>query len=132
VKIDSLVIHADDIQAGSGVEFYGTSIREVNLIDVDVREELDTVQRVRMGFGTDIAPVELLPDEVIKSNAIRRTTTAEVIGYDKFHTPETPEGQQVPIDVARSFSHAGLLITWRPGNQDFAVIHEEVPSELPI
>jgi hypothetical protein len=91
VRNDRLVIHADDIQAGSGVEFYGTSIREVNLIDVYVREELDTVQRVRMGFGTEAEPIILLPGEVITDNVIRRSTCAEVIGEEFYDNKKADE-----------------------------------------
>jgi hypothetical protein len=80
MRIDSTVMHTDDVQVGSGAEFYGSPIREVNPIAVEVREELDMQARARLGMGVETAPVELLPGEVIKDNVIRRETAAEVVG----------------------------------------------------
>ena len=87
MRIDKLVMHADDVQAGSGAEFYG---------------------------------------EVITDNIIRRSTAAEAVG-ETFYDKEIPEGRQVPIEEAE----AGVLVTWRPNGENFAIIHEEVASELP-
>ena len=81
MKIDSLVMHSDDIGESVG-EFFGSPIREVNLLDVEVREELDTQARARLGLGVETVPAELLPGEVVKDNIIRRETTAEVVGEE--------------------------------------------------
>ncbi len=82
MKIDSLVMHSDDIGESVG-EFFGSPIREVNLLDVEVREELDMQARARLD-GVDAVPAELLPGEVVKDNVIRRETTAVVVG-DTFY-----------------------------------------------
>ncbi len=82
MKIDSLVMHVDDVMPGDGAEFYGTPIREVSLLDVEVREELDAQARARLGLGVEAVPAELLPGEVVKDNVIRRETTAEVVGEE--------------------------------------------------
>ena len=91
MRIDEQVVHADDIQLGSGADFYGTPVREMNLIDVDVREELDMQARVRQGLGDEASPVVLLPGEVIKGNVIRRETTSEVVG-EAFYEEKIEEG----------------------------------------
>lgn len=90
MKIDSLVMHSDDIGESVG-EFFGSPIREVNSIDVEVREELDTQARARLGLGVEAVPAELLPGEVVKDNIIRRETTAEVVG-DHFYEMQTEQG----------------------------------------
>ena len=89
MKIDSLVMHSDDIGESVG-EFFGSPIREVNLLDVEVREELDMQARARLGLGVETVPAELLPGEVIKDNVIRRSTTAEVVG-EEFYQPQMTE-----------------------------------------
>jgi hypothetical protein len=91
VRIDSLVVHADDVQAGSGAEFYGSPIRKVNPIAVEVREELDTQARARLGLGDETTTIALLPGEVLKDNIIRRETTAEVVG-EEFYKRSDDEG----------------------------------------
>lgn len=128
MRIDELVIHYDDMGEVVG-RFYEEPVREVNLLVVDEREELEAQSAARASFGVATPVLEVLPGEVVKGSLIRRATAAEVIG-DTFYARAIPAGQQVPIDVARSFSQAGLLITWRPANEDFAVIHEEVPDAL--
>ena len=91
MKIDSLVMHSDDIGESVG-EFFGSPIREVNLLDVEVREELDMQARARLGLGVDAVPAELLPGEVITDNVIRRSTCAEVIGEDFYDSGKKEEG----------------------------------------
>lgn len=77
MKRDIVVFHTDDIKTGSGTELYGTPIREVNILDVEVREELDCIQRVSLGKDTQSVPIELLPGETLVNNLIRRVTTVE-------------------------------------------------------
>jgi hypothetical protein len=127
---DVLVAHETDLGEVVG-EFYGTPIRTMDTLSAELREIFDTQVRVRAFLGTDSAPLELLPGEVVKDNIIRRFTTAEVIG-DKFYTDDIPEGKQVPMteeSLKESglayFMRPGMLITWRPNNLDIAVIHEE-------
>ena len=127
MRTDSLVVNGNDMGEIVG-NFYGTPVREFNNLAAEMREVDDMQVRIRASLGIDSVPAELLPGEVIKSNIIRRETTAEVIG-DKFYTAEIPAGEQIPIDMARC-TQVGLLMTWRPNNQEFAVIHEEVADEV--
>jgi hypothetical protein len=123
MRTDTQVIHSDDIGEIVG-DFYGIPINSMRSLAAELREQDDAQIRARASLGTDPVPAEIMAGEIAKDNLIRRETTSEVIG-EKFYAEEIPEGQQVPIDVAQSFAKAGLLITWRPANQDFAVIHEE-------
>ena len=134
MRIDKLVMHADDVKAGSGAEFYGTPIREASNLAADVREELDSQARVRMGLGLTSVPAELLPGEVITDNTIRRSTAAEVVG-EEFYDKEIPEGRQVTIEKIKEVAYAfdaeaggGVLTTWRPNNLDIAILHEEIAA----
>src|ERR1019366_3599567 len=88
--IDVLVAHNDDLGKVVG-EFYSSPIRELSNFSTEVRQIDDTQQRVRSSFGLDSAPIELLPGEVVKDNAIRRETTAEVVG-EAFYEPKVAEG----------------------------------------
>jgi len=91
MKIDKLVMHADDVHEGSGEEFYGSPIYQACILDSEVREALDMMQRVRLGLGVESAPIELLPGEVVKDNIIRRETTAEVVG-EQFYAEKSEQG----------------------------------------
>lgn len=131
MKTDSLSIHTEDVRGTIG-DFYGTSIRQWNPLDTEIRELSDAQQRVRYFLGSESAPIEVLPGEAIKDNLIRRQTTAEVLG-EEFYEAKVPEGKQIPLHagVVQDSVALGKLLTWRPGNQDFAVLHEEVANELP-
>ena len=91
MRIDKLVMHADDVKPGDGSEFYGSPIYQACILDSDVREELDLQSRVRLGLGAESAPIELLPGEIVKDNIIRRETTAEVVG-EQFYAEKSEEG----------------------------------------
>ena len=123
---DQLVAHETDLGEVVG-DFHGTPIRTMDTLSAELREIFDTQVRVRAFLGTDSAPLELLPGEVVKDNIIRRFTTAEVIG-DKFYTDDIPEGIQVGLDTD-GLLRPGVLATWRPNNLDIAVIHEEKETD---
>lgn len=131
MKTDSLSIHTEDVRGTIG-DFYGTSIRQWNPLDTEIRELSDAQQRVRYFLGAPDGVLEVLPGEAIKDNLIRRQTTAEVLG-EEFYEAKVPEGKQIPLHagVVQDSVALGKLLTWRPGNQDFAVLHEEVANELP-
>lgn len=76
MRLDNTVMHSDDIGAVVG-EFYGTEIREVNLLDVELRELSAAQQRVQHFLADEPVTIELLPDEVIVGGIIRRYTTKE-------------------------------------------------------
>ena len=90
MKVDTLVMHSNDIGQVVG-DFYGTAIRAYNPLAVEVRELVDAQIRIRMSLGEPSAPIELLPNEVITNNIIRRSTAAEVVGED-FYDPKVSEG----------------------------------------
>ena len=119
MKTDSLVMHTEDMGEVVG-DFHGTPIRSLDSLASVLREQDDAQIRARAGLGTEPAPTEIMAGEIAKNNLIRRETTAEVIG-EKFYTGEIPEGRQVAISEVPD----GVLVTWRPNNLDFAVIHEE-------
>lgn len=125
MRTDSLIVNAEDMGEVVG-EFYGTPVRTFNPIMSEVREMSDAQQRVRYFLGSEFPAIEVLPGEAIVDNLVRRETTAEVVGQ-QFYEIKMPEGRQVPVTDAVNET----LVTWRPGNQDFAVIHEEVADELP-
>jgi hypothetical protein len=77
MRSDSTVMHSENIGPVVG-EFYGTEIREVNLIDVELREISDAQQRARYFLAEEKPVLELLPDEVVVDGIIRKTTTKEV------------------------------------------------------
>jgi hypothetical protein len=120
MRTDTQVIHSDDIGEVVG-SFYGVPINSLNPFASELREQDDAQIRARAGLGTEPILAEILPGEIAKGNLIRRETTSEVIG-EKFYAEEIPAGQQVPISEVPD----GALVTWRPNNLDFAVIHEEV------
>jgi hypothetical protein len=126
--LDELAVHSDDVHAGDGTEFYGTPIKEMSLVDIKVRADL-FIQP--LANAKPAPPVEVLPGEAIVGDLIRRTTTAEVVG-ESFYDKELPEGSQVSIEEAKEKTEAGVLVTWRPNGERFAVIYEEVASELPV
>jgi hypothetical protein len=133
MRVDDLITHGDDVGNTVG-EFYGTSIREVYELAQELREIADTQRRVRDSLGLEalIPDVVLFPGEVVHGNVIRRDTTAEFLG-EVFYTQEMPEGRQIPLHKGLEQNQkVGTLITWRPGNQDIAVLHEEVASELSL
>jgi len=85
MKTDNLVMHSEDVQEVVG-EFYGSPIRAVNPLAIELRAIDEMQQRVRASFGLDSPVIELLPGEVVKGNVIRRSTAAEVVG-EKFYEP---------------------------------------------
>ena len=125
MRIDKLTMHADDVQAGSGAEFYGTPIREASYLAVDVREEVDAGSRIRMSLGEPSAPIELLPSEVVTGEIIRHSTAAEVLG-EAFYKKDVVMDNGRKVAVEEVPDTKGLLITWRPNGENFAFIHEEV------
>jgi hypothetical protein len=124
VRTDTQVIHSDDIGEVVG-SFYGVPINSLNPIASELRELDDAQVRARAGLGTEPSLAEVLPGEVAKDNLIRRETTAEVVG-ETFYAEDIPKGRQVPISEVPD----GVLVTWRPNNLEFAVIHEEVTDEI--
>lgn len=71
---------------------------------------------------------EVLPGEArCNDGVVRRETTAEAVGYDKFHTVEPIEvkGSRVSIAEARQAAQEGKTVYWRPNREECAIIVEE-------
>lgn len=124
MRLDELVIHNDDLGEKVG-DFHGRPIVALRTIEVDFREICDMQQRIRQFFGKPREILSLLPGETIVNQHIVRGTTAEAIGYDKFHEEPLPVGRKVSLDTSGLLA-TGALVTWRPNNQNIAIIHEEV------
>ena len=124
MRLDSVVMHADDIGVVIG-KFYDSDIREVSLLSVEVRDEIDAQANARYSLGTTPASIELIHDEVIQDGLIRRFTTSEVVG-ETFYDEAIPAGRQVPLEAFTEGIPKGTMLTWRPNGQPFIVIHEEV------
>jgi hypothetical protein len=75
MRTDALTVHSDDVGEPVG-EFFGTSVRTLCALDVELRTIDDIQQRARVSTGS--APIELLSGEITKDNIIRRETTLEV------------------------------------------------------
>lgn len=132
MKVDNLILHANDIIQNMVGDFHGTPIREYDLLNAELREISDTQQRVRYFFGSQQQEISILPGETIKDNLIRRETAAEVVG-DDFYAVHMPKGKQIPLHEGLvQDPSVGALITWRPGNQNVAILHEGVSVELPV
>lgn len=127
MRIDVLTMHSEDINSGSGVEFYGTPILEASDFDVDVREGRDRTARISL--STPSQTIELLPGEVITRNLIRRSTAAEVIGEEFYKKDVVMEGGR-RVSIAQAVEETAKLITWRPNGENFAYVHEETNIEL--
>ncbi len=132
-KLDTAYAHNSHIGKAIG-NFCGTPIVNIDEWGIEVDILRDVINRLAFSSGTSV-PAEVLPGESICSdNIIRRTTTVEAIGYDSYHlNQELTEAntERVPIYAARSFSKAGLLITWRPNRDtntqtEYALTHSEV------
>jgi hypothetical protein len=79
MRLDRLTAHNDDIGEPIG-SFYGTFIRELNTVDVELREIDNMQQRIRYHVGKEFPEVEVLAGETVVNNLIRRETTSEAQG----------------------------------------------------
>jgi hypothetical protein len=134
VKLDSLYTHSKNVGTEKLGEFCGSPIVSLNEKEIDIDRAID-LDRTRLSNSlfpsaeTDF--VILLPGEVVcEDGVIRRSTSAEAVGYDEFHAFKVPaDTKKVSIADARLASLAGELVTWRPnrvtGQEEFALIHTQ-------
>ena len=132
IKLDNNIAH--DIRVlrdnPSGL-FCGSPVVSLDEIGMDADVAADQTLRLKFSSGTSIPP-EILPgEERCVDGIIRRTTTAEVIGYDTYHNQEATEAgtRRVIIVEAQQASKDGKLIMWRPnkfvGEGEYALVAEE-------
>lgn len=113
-------IHADDLGSIVG-EFHGEPVREWDRTTSIDRADRDARLSVKMRTGDSLPHPKMVADletkqyEVCADNMLRKDTTAEAIGYDKFHNSAlNATGRRVSIDEAQRLAAEGALINWRP------------------
>lgn len=122
IKLDNNIAH--DIRVlrdnPSGL-FCGSPVVSLDEIGMDADVAADQTLRLKFSSGTSIPP-EILPgEERCDDGIIRRTTTAEVIGYDTYHSEEVTEEGMQRISIADAKQAAGLVY-WRPSNKEYALV----------
>lgn len=132
IKLDNNIAHDSRVQRENVIGYF-CNVPIITLdeegMDADVQRDLS--MRMRFSTGQSI-PAEVLPgEEICSDNIIRRSTTAEAIGYDTYHNQVAIEAgtQRGGINVARLASLAGKLVTWRPNRDvgpatEFALVHD--------
>lgn len=130
-RIDNLVAHDSRIDRESVGTFCGSPIFSMDekgmdadvLAAVYVNVKVGKKQREEGLVGTT---AEILPgEELCTDNIIRRSTTAEAIGYDAFYAQQREKvvnAKEVTLAQARKAAKAGAMITWL---QNTALIHQE-------
>lgn len=97
--------------------FCGQPIITIDEINAEKDEDKELLRRLEFSSHTSI-PAEILPgEERCADGIIRRMTTAESIGYDKFHEPEVMEQAGLKrggIEQGEHASKAGRMVYWRP------------------
>ncbi len=133
IKLDNLIASDSRVQRDNVLGYFcNVPIVTLDEIGMDADVLADLNMRLQLSSGTSIPP-EILPgEEICADHIIRRTTTAEAIGYDTYHNQEAIEAdtQREGINVARLASLAGKLVTWRPNRDvnpatEFALVHQE-------
>jgi hypothetical protein len=132
LNLSSDAVHEDRVQRGNVLgSFCGQPIITIDEFGAEADDAADLNFRLMVSSHTSI-PAEVLPGEIICNDGIiRRVTTAEAVGYDTYHNQEQIEAGTVryPVDAARSFSKAGLMVYYRPdkhvGAGEYALVTEE-------
>lgn len=117
IKIDNLIAHDSRVQRANVVGgFCHVPIVTLDELGMDVDVEADLAMRMRFTTGQSI-PAEVLPgEEICEDHIIRRTTTAEAMGYDVYYNQVAIEAgtKRGCINLGRLASLAGELVHWRP------------------
>ncbi len=108
--------------------FCGQRIVTIDELGADSDDAADLTLRLMSSSHMSV-PAETLPGEEICSDRIvRRSTTAEVIGYDVYHNQEQIEAGQrrVSMAEARQASKDGAMVFYRPnrfvGEGEYALV----------
>lgn len=120
MKLDTITTNDSRVQRDNVVgNFCGTPIVTLDSLGIEADELRDLNLRLMLSSGVSVPP-EILPGEEICSDGIiRRSTTAEAIGYDNYHNQEAIEAdaERVSIATAREALRNGRLVHFRP-NRD--------------
>jgi len=111
--------------------FCGQRIVTIDALGADADEVADLHLRLMASSGTSF-PAEVLPgEEVCADGIIRRTTTAEAVGYDTYHNQEQIETGQKRVSIAdaRKAAKDGAVVYFRPNRATLEVY--TVGTELP-
>jgi hypothetical protein len=141
LKLDNLYTHSKNVgptysHDGLFAEdvlgtFCGTPIVALDerAVDVDLLVEIGrTIEANKVSAQGNTA--EVLPGELVCTDGIvRRETSAEAVGYDRFYAYESPKGTtKVSIPVARKYQGEDV-IEWRPdhvvGTEEFALLYTQ-------
>lgn len=118
-KLGIPTAHDERVQRDNVVgSFCGSPIVTLDKFGMEVDEERDLVNRLAVSGGTS-APAEILPgEERCADGIIRRSTTAEAVGYDTYHNQEAIEAGQKRVSMADAVqaSKEGSMVYYRPNN----------------
>lgn len=133
VKLDNTTAHESRVQRDNVVgEFCHVPIVTLDELGVEADELRDLNNRLRFSSGIS-APAEVLPgEEICPDGIVRRSTAAEVIGYDTYHNQVAIEEgtTRAGLGLARLASLAGKMVHYRPNRDvnpmtEYALIYEE-------
>ena len=128
-KLDNLFAHEERVQRNNPAgSFCGQPIVGLDELGMEVDNARDTTNRVAVSSGTS-TPAEILPgEERCADGIIRRSTAAEVVGYDTYHNQEAIEAGQKRVSMAeaRQASKDGAMVHYRPnrfvGEGEYALV----------
>lgn len=131
--LDNNIAHDSRVQRDNVVgTFCGAPIITLDEVGMDVDVVRDQNRRLSVSSGQSIPPEVLPGEEVCSDNVIRRTTTAEAMGYETYHNQAATElgTKRGGIEEGRLAADAGKLVMWRPNRDtnpstEYVLIHEE-------
>lgn len=110
--------------------FCGLPIVTIDEINAEADEEADLIVRLMLSSHQSI-DAEILPgEERCADGIIRRSTTAEAVGYDKYHSSTNDEAKSMKkggIALGRLASLAGSMVYWRPNRMTLEVYAANTP-----
>lgn len=133
IALDNNIAHDSRVQRDNVLgNFCGVPIITLDEVGMDVDVVRDQNRRLSVSSGESIPPEVLPGEEICSDGIIRRTTTAEAMGYDTYHNQAATEvgTRRGGIEEGRLAAMEGKLVMWRPNrdtNPDMAyvLIHEE-------
>lgn len=132
LELKSESINENRVQRDNVVgNFCNVPIITIDALGAEADEEAELYLRVHISSHTSI-DAEILPgEECCTDGIIRRTTTAEAVGYDTYHNQDQIEtGQQrVGIIAAQAAAKKGAVVYFRPNRATVEVY--TVGTELP-
>jgi len=140
IKLDNLYTHSKNVAPGythDGIlasnilgTFCGSPIVTMDSRATDIDNVVETLRIIEENKGGATYTAEVLPGELVCTDSIvRRGTSAEAVGYEKFYAYDQPKGTtKVSIAEARKYQ-GDKMIHFRPdkvtGEGEHALIYEE-------